>query len=500
MTPGEYLSHDATALAALVARGEVSAQELLGLALGRAERMNPRVNAICRLMEEPARQQLGGALLGPLAGVPLLIKDAVQDYAGWPTSYGSRAFANTNAAVHSHIVRRLLGAGAVIFGKTNTPELALKGVTDPKLFGRTNNPWNLAHTPGGSSGGSAAAVAAGIVPMAAGNDGGGSIRIPAACCALFGLRPSRGRVSVGPGMGEVWDGASSDGVLSRSVRDSALALDVLSGPARGDPFVIAPPAAPFTQLALRDPGRLRIGFTTTSPIGTPVHAEAVQAVTDAAALLSRLGHEVEEAAPEVNGADLARSYLQLYFDHVSATVSQARRSGAKPGDFELLTRVTAAFGRASSAETSTLARLRRNDFAQAVATFHRSHDLLLTPTLAQPPVRHGEGDLPAWQEGLLSLLVSTGLLGVLARLGLLDGAIDQIARDNLSFVPFTQLANLTGTPAMSVPLHWTADGLPLGVQFVARFGNEATLLQLATQLERSQPWFARLPAMAREGT
>jgi amidase len=500
MTPGEYLSHDATALAALVARGEVTGDELLSLALGRAERLNPAINAICRLMQEPARQQLSGSLVGALAGVPMLIKDAVQDYEGWPTSYGSRAFANTPAKAHSHIVRRLLGAGAVIFGKTNTPELALKGVTDPKAFGRTNNPWNLAHTPGGSSGGSAAAVAAGIVPMAAGNDGGGSIRIPAACCALFGLRPSRGRISVGPGMGEVWDGASSDGVLSRSVRDTALALDVLSGPARGDPYVIAPPAAPFTQLAQRDPGRLRIGFTTTSPIGTPVHAEAVKAVRDAAALLGRLGHDVVEGAPEVNGADLARSFVQLYFDHVSAVVSQARRAGAKTGDFELLTRVIAAFGRATSAQTSTLARLRRNDFAQAVATFHRRHDLLLTPTLAHPPVRHGQGDPPAWQEGVLSVLLATGLLGALARWGLLDSTIDQIARDNLSYVPFTQLANLTGLPAMSVPLHWTADGLPLGVQFVARFGNEATLLQLATQLERAQPWFARLAPMAREGT
>ena len=179
---------------------------------------------------------------------------------------------------------------------------------------------------------------------------------------------------------------------------------------------------------------------------------------------------------------------------------RARRDGAKTGDFELLTRVIAAFGRAASAESSTLARLRRNDFAQAVAAFHRNHDLLLTPTLAHPPVRHGQGDPPAWQQGVLSVLLSTGLLGALARLGLLDSTIDQIARDNLTYVPFTQLANLTGTPAMSVPVHWAADGLPIGVQFVARFGNEATLLQLATQLERVQPWFARLPAMAREGT
>jgi amidase len=497
MTPAEYLQHDATALAAAVARGEVGAGELLELALAQAQRANPQINAICILMEAPARQQLGGALAGPLAGVPMLIKDAVQDYAGWPTAYGSRAFSKTPAPVHSHIVRRLLEAGAVIFGKTNTPELALKGVTDPRHFGRTSNPWNLAHTPGGSSGGSAAAVAAGIVPMAAGNDGGGSIRIPAACCGLFGLRPSRGRVSVGPGLGEVWDGASSDGVLSRSVRDSALALDILAGAEPGDPFAIAPPPHAFTDLARRAPRRLRIGFTTSSPIGTPVHAEAVQAVRDAAALLESLGHEVGEAAPVIDGAALAASYLHLYFDHVSANVARAKRDGASESDFELLTRVIAALGRARSAAQSTEARLRRNDFAQALAAFHRTHDLLLTPTLAHPPIRHGQGDLPGWQQSVLSVLLGSGVLGVLARLNLLDATIDQIARDNLTYVPFTQLANLCGVPAMSVPLHVCADGLPLGVQFVGRFGDEALLLQLATQLEQARPWFGRLPALAR---
>jgi amidase len=302
---------------------------------------------------------------------------------------------------------------------------------------------------------------------------------------------------VGPGLGEVWDGASSDGVLSRSVRDTARALDVLAGAEPGDPFVIASPPEPFGLLAQRSPRQLRIGLTIRSPLDTPVHAEAVQAVRNAAELLGKLGHTVEEAEPQINGADLAASFLHIYFDHVSAMLAEAQREGAKVSDFELLTRLTATLGRAMSAESSTRQRLRRNLFAQSLASFHSRYDLLLTPTLAHPPVKHGQGDLPGWQQSVLSVMLSTGLLSVLARLGLMDSTVQQIARDNLTYVPFTQLANLTGTPAMSVPLHWTADGLPLGVQFVAPFGDEATLLQLAAQLEHAQPWFDRLPALAR---
>lgn len=495
MNFSEYLKHDATTLAALVADGTVTATELLDLAEQRAHQVQPQINAICRFMPEPAREQLRTGLSGPLAGVPFLIKDAVQDYAGLPTSMGSRAALGPVPKVHSHIVRRLLASGAVIFGKTNTPELALKGITDPIAFGRSCNPWNLAHSPGGSSGGAAAAVAAGIVPMAAGNDGGGSIRIPAAYCGLFGLRPSRGRVSVGPALGEVWDGASSDGVLSRSVRDTALALDILAGAEPGDPYAIAPPAASFVELSQRDCRRLRIGFTSRSPMDTPVHPEAVLAVNRAAELLTKLGHHVEQAEPVINANALAESFLHLYFDHVSATLARAKVYGAKDSEFELLTRVIGVLGRAVSASTATNHRLQRNNFSQSLATFHQQYDLLLTPTVAHPAITHEQGEIPGWQGAILSGLLNTGMLGVLARLGLMDGAIRHMARDNLTYVPFTQLANLTGTPAMSVPLHWTAENLPLGVQFIAPFGDEATLLQLATELEQAQPWFDRLPAM-----
>jgi len=489
----DYLQHDATALADCVARKEVTAAELLDLALRQSERAQPKTNAICRLMEREARAQLAKPLEGRLAGVPFLIKDCAQDYAGLPTSYASKSMTGIVAPEHAHVVRRYLDAGLVIFGKTNLPELALKGVTDSKLFGRACNPWNVERTPGGSSGGAAAAVASGVVPMAAGNDGGGSIRIPAAYCGLFGLRPSRGRISSGPAYGEYWYGATSEGVISRSVRDTAVALDVLSGDEVGDPFVIARPSEAYTQLVERDPLRLRIGFNAKSPIGTEVHPEAIAAVNHAVKLLASLGHEVEEAAPEIDGSALAKAFLHIYFGQVAAMVTQARALGARSSDFELLTRMLATLGGAISAGALTTQLLKWNEFARALARFHRRYDMLLTPTLAHPPIRHGQGDPTEAEQRLLDLLDRVGLLGLLARAGLLDATIDKIARDSLQYVPFTQLANLTGTPAMSVPLHWTADGLPLGVQFVARFGEEDRLLQLARQLEQARPWFSRLP-------
>jgi amidase len=492
----EYIQSDATALALLVKSGDVSAAELLELATAQLDRLNPTLNAVNLPMLREARERVAGPLDGPLAGVPLLIKDAIQDYAGLPTSNGSRGFRNIIAKQHSTIVQRLLDAGAVIIGKTNTPELALKGFTEPQAFGITRNPWNLGRTPGGSSGGSAAAVAAGIVPMAGANDGGGSIRIPAAWCGLFGLRPSRGRVPVGPAAGEIWEGASSDLVVSRSVRDTALALDVLSGPACGDPYVIAPPEKPFVELAAREPGRLRIAFCTASPLGSEVHPEAVAAVKHAAALLTSLGHDVIEDRPQYDGIALARCYLELYFGQVGATLAEARAAGATSADFELATRLLEALGKASSAGVYVRSHRRWNEFARALGAFHQRYDFYLTPAVAFPPVEHAAALMPGAQRILLSLLLNTGLLGILARLGLMERAVVDLAQQSLIYVPFTQLANLTGTPAMSVPLHWTADGLPLGVQLIGPFGSEALLLQLASQLERAQPWMQRWPELA----
>ena len=502
MRHDEYLGHDATALAARVRRGELSGEELLACARAQLARVQPQINAVLCELPELAARQLGraGPSAGPYRGVPLLFKDSVLDVAGVPTSYGSRAFARIVPREHAAATRRWLDAGAVVFGKTNLPELGLKGVSDSRAFGRVNNPWDLTRTAGGSSGGSAAAVAAGVVPMATGNDGGGSLRIPAACCGLFALKPSRGRIGNGPAYGEVWFGACSEGVISRSVRDSALALDILAGPEPGDPFAAAAAAASglsWVETARRDPPRLRVALATASPIGTAVHAEAVAAAQAAASLLRSLGHAVEEAAPPIDGAALARSFTHLYYGQVLAAERFAVAHGALTSDFEPLTRLTAELGRATDAGTLTTELLAWNGYARALGGFFGRFDVLLTPTLASPPLPHGVGDPSAVEEAVLGVLMKTGLLRLLARAGLLDGVITKITRENMAPVPFTQLANLTGVPAMSVPLHWTAEGLPLGVQFVGRIGEEATLLQLATQLEAARPWFDRLPPLAR---
>jgi amidase len=297
MTHDEYLRHDATALAALVRQRHVSAAELLDLALAQLARVQPTVNAVVRLMEPQARAQIAAGLSGPLAGVPFLLKDGLQDYAGVPTGVGSRSMQHVVPTQHAATTRRFLAAGLVVFGKTNLPEFGLKGVSDSELHGPVSNPWDLTRNAGGSSGGAAAAVAAGVLPMAAGSDGGGSLRIPAACCGLFTLKPSRGRISEAPQFGEVWFGACTHGVLSRSVRDSALALDLLCGPEPGDPFISGMPSSPSRRRRGASPAPLRIGYSAASPIGSPVHPEAVAAVDGAVALLRAWGTSWKRPRP-----------------------------------------------------------------------------------------------------------------------------------------------------------------------------------------------------------
>lgn len=443
----EYIRCDATALSGHVASGAVSPEELLGCALEQSARVNPKTNAICLSMESQARKQLSESPKGLFAGVPFLIKDASQDYAGVPTSYASKSMLRLIPQQHSAVVQRYLNSGLIIFGKTNLPEFALKAVTDSKLFGIASNPWDLNRTPGGSSGGAAAAIASGVVPMAAANDGGGSIRIPASYCGLFGLRPSRGRVSSGPHAGEVWFGASSEGVISRSVRDSAGALDLLQGPEAGDPFEIRAPELPYAQTMQREVGKLRIGFCTESPIGTPVDPQAIAAVRDAAQLLQSLGHDVQEQAPKVDGTALSISYMHIYFGYVSAAVRKARAAGAKSQEFELLTRLLATLGHTTSSGVFVEQLSAWNNCARALAGFHVQFDILLTPTTATPAPLHGVGDLPKVQQWVLSILERSGLLRALASFGMLDGMVNQIARDSLTFVPFTQLANLTAPRA-----------------------------------------------------
>ncbi len=486
MKQSEYLRLDATALADLIRRGEIRARDVCEAAIERATRVNGTLNAICHPQFSEALEQTFPES-APFSGVPFLLKDLAQEQAGHPCSYGSRGLKNNIAPVDSEYTRRAGQGGLVFLGRTTTPEFGLKAVTESELWGASRNPWNLDLTPGGSSGGSGAAAAAGIVPMAGANDGGGSIRIPAAYNGLFGLKPSRGRVSSGPFMGETWTGASIDHVVTRTVRDSAAMLDVLAGPAQGDPFVIAPPPAPYSELMQRAPGRLRIGVFTESPYDTEVAPECIAAVEETARTLERMGHLVEYAKPEFDGMALARCYLGLYFGEVSVLMERARQQfGATDNDFELDTRLIAMLGRTMPVPDYVQRRQQWNDFARALGTFFESYDLYLCPTTGQLPARIGELDTPSHLKFAAKLMLALKAGKLVHR----TGQVDQMAMESLARTPFTQLANLTGTPAMSVPLHWTLAGLPVGVQFGASHGGEGVLFQLAAQLEEASPWFS----------
>ena len=475
----DYMQYDATDLAALVKSRQVTAAELLDAAIARADAVEPRLNAIVQRLDALGRTAAAQPASGPFAGVPFLLKDYGQELAGVPNMCGSAALRNHIAEVDSSYTARCKAAGLVIFGRTATPEFALKGITEPEAFGATRNPVNPAHTPGGSSGGAAAAVASGIVPMAGASDGGGSIRIPAAYCGLFGLRPSRGRVSCGPSAGEGWEGASSEHVLSRSVRDSAAMLDVLSGAAAGDPFSIAPPELPFAEYARRAPGRLRIGFSSRSPIGTEVDPEVIEAVQRTAKQLEALGHHVEEAEPAIDGLALARSFFTMYLGQVAANQRACRALGAKENQFELDTRALGLLGDALAAGEYVSEHRKWNGYARALGEYFRRHDLYLLPSTACTAPRIGQLATPALQRMAIKPILALGLGKALLK----SGQVDKMVRENLRVTPFTQLSNLTGTPSMSCPLATSSTGLPIGIQFVAPFGGEGRLLSLAMQLE-----------------
>jgi len=490
MTPSEYAHHDALGLAALVRQREVTPAELLDEAIRRADAFNPRLNAIVARFDDRARAMLDAGLPdGPFAGVPFLLKDIGHALAGEPLAMGSAALRAFRPDVTAEVVERFLRAGLVPFGKTSTPELALMGVTEPAAFGPTRNPYDLARSPGGSSGGSAAAVAVGIVPLASASDGGGSIRIPAAWCGLVGLKPSRGRVPQGPEETEVWAGASTDLALARSVRDVAAALDAVAGAESGAAFHIPPPEEPYLRAIERPPVALRVGYSTRHPLGGKVDPACREAVEHTARLLEDLGHRVEPAEPGVDGRALARAYLTMYFGQTAATLSDlaARHGRGIERRFEPETRALATIGRAISAGEYARQRKRWAGFARQMAAFHARHDLYLTPTTAQPPVPIGSLR-PSNVERVGMRVLHALRLG---RPLLWAGILDRLADENLAPVPFTQLANLTGLPALSLPLYPEAQPLPVGVQFVAPFGREDLLLRLAAQLEAAAPWTHR---------
>jgi len=506
MKHSEYVRHDGIALAALIADGQLSAAEALAAARARLDTVNPRINAVIRRMDDladAAAQQSDSAgtktsaeptSAAAFAGVPFLIKDLFQDYAGVVSSYGNQALADADFTpdAHAEITRRFIASGVNIFGKTNTPEFGIKGVTEPDAFGPTRNPWHLGHTPGGSSGGSAAAVAAGVVPMAGANDGGGSIRIPAAYCGLFGLKPGRARTPGGPRHSDLMHGASVDHVISRSVRDSAAMLDAVAGYEPGAIARLAEPDTTYLQAIERPPSNLRVGVLAQSPLGIDLHPEARAAVEHTGQLMENLGHRVEYASPKIDGLQLAQDFLTMWFVYAAQAIDTVRAdTGCAADAFELDTRAIAHVGRALAATEYLAIFSRWQDYRRALADFHAEYDVLLTPTLAGPPPRIGETATPGWQRALLRPLLRLPSGRALIK----SGIVEQLARENLKHVPFTQLANLTGVPAMSVPLQWTADGLPLGSQFVGSPGSEAALLALAAQLENTQPWFDRLPEL-----
>ncbi len=482
------LDQDATAQAGGVARGDVTASELLEAAIARTDETAATLNAVPIRFDDVARAQIaaaGGRPTGPFGGVPFLLKDLGQDFAGQPNTRGARAFRDVRPAAHSAFARRCLEAGLVIFGRTATPELGLKAITESKLHGPTRNPWDTTRTAGGSSGGSAAAVAGGLVAMAGASDGGGSIRIPASFCGLFGLKPSTGRISAAPGS-PGWEGASSNGVLTRSVRDTARMLDVLCGPEPGDFYLLRPPERPYAAEVGLPPGRLRIGYATASPIGSPVDPANAAAVEQAARLLDRLGHTVEQATPAIDGAAVATCYITLYLGQVAAEIAASGKGAAA---FEPETAMLAELGRALPAGAYVEKHLQWNGFARALGAFHRQYDFWLLPTVARPPARIGALDTPPGQLRLIEGFRRLRAGSLMLRLGLLE----RMSRDALAATPFTQLANLAHVPAMSVPMGLAAaepggPELPVGVQFVGAHGSEGAMLRLAAQLEVEAPW------------
>jgi len=483
----ELIEYDAVALGELTRRDEISPLELLDHTIQRIEEFNPKLNAVIHKTYDQAREtaenwsskiNTSNVSEAVFCGVPFLLKDLIAECKGTPFVEGSRAVKGNVSKLDSELVRRQKISGLIIVGKTNTPEFGAMPTTEPALYGPSVNPWDPSLTPGGSSGGSAAAVAAGIVPMAHGNDGGGSIRIPASCCAVFGLKPSRGRNPLGPIFGDIASGIAYEHALTRSVRDSAALLDVTSGPDIGDPYCAPHNERPFIEEVGAKVGQLKIGVLTSVPKGwhvsTELHPDCVDAVKDAAQLCGSLGHTVEEIAPdELSYPNVTESFGCIFSSFIGHAIAYWERElGRKIAEDEL---EPVTWGRYQSAKGQTgadflVAVEEAQRFTRKVARWYHDggYDLLLSPTMRIPPTKLGALKwTPEDPEKWIALVQSFGT--------------------------FTRIQNLTGQPAMSVPLFWNQDDIPIGVQFAGRFGDEATLFRLAAQLEQERPWAHRKP-------
>ena len=468
----EYSRHDAVALADLVRRRQVSASELLEAAIARTESVNGALNAVVLPHFERAREAVRAGLPpGPLQGVPFLLKDLAIDLSGTITTHGSRFFADSVATHDSVLVERYRAAGTVIFGKTASPEFGATATTESKQWGDTHNPWKRGFSPGGSSGGAAAAVTAGIVPVAHASDGGGSIRIPASCCGLFGLKPSRGRLPDGPHHFDAWTGLSIDHVISRSVRDSAAFLDATQGPELGDPYLAPPRRRAYLEEVGVEPGRLRIGLQTRSFMLEEIHPDCLAAARQAAELCTSLGHVVEEIAPPPVPVRELFGAMTIVTGASSVLRIQARERAlgrkATADDLEARNWETYQQALTFTAAQHEAARQDVYEFGRRIVAYQNDFDVVLSPTIAIPPPPHG-------------------LAG-------LSGDYDTYAKVGQQSSAFTLQYNFSGQPAMSLPLHWNAEGLPIGTMFAGRPGREDILLRLAAQLEAAAPWAERRP-------
>jgi Asp-tRNA(Asn)/Glu-tRNA(Gln) amidotransferase A subunit family amidase len=470
----DYESYDALGLADLVRRRLVTPTELLDAAIARVEARNPVVNAVVLRLYDHARKAIADGLPdGPFRGLPYLLKDLTATLAGVPTTRGSKYFADTPPpTVDSEHVRRLKRAGLAIFGRTNTPELGLSLTCEPQLYGPTRNPWDPARVAGGSSGGAAAAVGARMLPMAHASDGFGSIRAPAACCGLVGLKPTRARNTMAPYQGEGLGGLSTEHAVTLSVRDCAALLDATAGPGPGDPYVAPPPARPFREEVGADPGQLRIAYTTSAPNGVEAEAACLLALHEAVRLCADLGHRTEAADPEVDRAAVVPTFLTLIAANTVVNLGSHPTAGRPPhaDEVERVTWLTAEKGERVGGADYARATQAAHRLGRQMAAFHARYDILLTPALAALPVPLGWIDMT------------------------LDD-VDEYWRRVFAFSPFTVWFNLTGQPAITLPLGPPAGALPVGVQLVARYGAEATLFRLAAQLEAARPWFHRRPAL-----
>jgi len=473
----EFAALDATAQAELVGRGEATPAELVGAAIERAEQVNPQIHAVIHPLYERARERARGELPdGPFRGVPFVMKDLVGGNAGEPLHNGMKLLKELDfrAPEDSFLATRFRRAGLVTIGKTNTPEWGLAATTEPEAYGPSRNPWNPEHSTGGSSGGSAAAVAARVVAVGHGGDGGGSLRIPASECGIVGLKASRGRISLGPAHGEAWHGLATEGVMTRSIRDMAGFLDAMAGHMAGDPYSAPPPTAPYADLAARDPGPLRIGFMAEQPWGRgSLHSDCRAAVSAAAELLGSLGHRLEQAHPAAyDEADFTLYFGRVVKAHAARTLDEIAAGLGREVGPEAVERYTWYFveaGRQISAADYLAAADWLHGFGRRMARFWaEGFDLLLTPTIAEPPPRLGD-------------------------LGGIEADPEKVWERNLEVIPFTPAQNATGQPAISLPLAWNDTGLPIGVQLVADYGREDLLLQVATQAEAARPWSDRRP-------